>query len=166
MTPTSRPAHPLGVALGQVVVDRDHVDAVAGQGVEVRRKRRHQGLALAGLHLRDVPEVQGGAAHDLHVVVPLPEGPAGCLADARERLGKDVVEGLPVRQPLLELVGLRAQLGVRQRDEVLLHRVHLSGDPVQLPQDLALAGAQDLVEDDWHAVRSRLTAPLRCVRPS
>ena len=34
-------AHPLRVALGEVVVDRDDVDAVAGQRVEVGRKGRH-----------------------------------------------------------------------------------------------------------------------------
>ena len=32
-----QPAHPLGVARGQVVVDGDHVHAVAGQGVQVDR---------------------------------------------------------------------------------------------------------------------------------
>ena len=46
-------AHPLGVALGQVVVDGDEVDPGATEGVEVGRHRRHQRLALAGLHLGD-----------------------------------------------------------------------------------------------------------------
>jgi hypothetical protein len=33
-------AHPLGVAAGQVVVDRDQVDAPAGERVQVERQRR------------------------------------------------------------------------------------------------------------------------------
>ena len=37
--------HPLHVAPGQVVVDRDQVDALAGERVQVERQRGHQRLA-------------------------------------------------------------------------------------------------------------------------
>ena len=141
------PAHPLGVALGQVVVDRDQVDALAGQRVEVRGQGADQGLALTGLHLGDVAEVQGGAAHDLHVVVALAEHALGGLADRRERLGEQVVEGLAVGVALLVLVGERPQLGVGEVDEVLFDGVDLVRDAVQLAQDLAFACTHDLVED-------------------
>ena len=107
-------AHPLGVALGQVVVDRDQVHALAGERVEVGRQHRGEGLALTGLHLGDVAEVQRGAAHDLHVEVPLADGAHGRLAGHGERLGQQVVEGLAVGVALAELVGLGAQLGVGQ----------------------------------------------------
>ena len=90
------PAHPLGVVLREVVVDGDDVDAPAGQRVEVRRERRDQGLALTGLHLGDVAEVQRRATHDLDVEVPLAEHPLGRLADRRERLRHQRVEALPV----------------------------------------------------------------------
>ena len=50
-------AHPLRVALGQVVVDGDHVDALVGDRIEIRRQSAGQRLALAGLHLGDVAEV-------------------------------------------------------------------------------------------------------------
>jgi hypothetical protein len=83
--------HPLGVAnAGQVVVDRDEVDALAGQPVEVDGQRRHEGLALAGLHLGDPAEVQRGAAHQLHVVVALADDPLGGLAGDRERLDEQM----------------------------------------------------------------------------
>ena len=144
-------AHPLGVALGEVVVDRDDVDALAGQRVEVGRERPDEGLALTGLHLRDVAEVQRRAAHELDVVVPLAEGAASCLADDRERLRQEVVEGLAVGVPRLELVGLLAQLVVAQALDVVLEGVDLCGQPLELADDLALAGAQDLVEDRGHA---------------
>ena len=64
-------AHPLGVAFGQVVVDGDDVHALAGQRVEVRRQHAGQGLALTGLHLGDVAEVQRRAAHHLNIERPL-----------------------------------------------------------------------------------------------
>ena len=46
-------AHPGGVAAGQVVVDGDDVDALAGQGIEIDGERRHQGLAFTGAHFGD-----------------------------------------------------------------------------------------------------------------
>ena len=73
-------AHPLGVARGQVVVDRDHVHALGLEGVEVDGQGGDQGLAFAGLHLGDPAEVQGGPAHELHVVVTLADGALGRLA--------------------------------------------------------------------------------------
>ena len=140
-------AHHLGVALGQIVVDRDQVDALAGQRVEIRGQRADEGLALTGLHLGDVAEVQRGAAHHLHVVVTLAEDALGGLADGRERLGEQVVEALAVGVALLVLVGERPQLGVGEVDEVLFDGVDLVRDAVQLAQDLAFACTHDLVED-------------------
>ena len=63
--------HPLGVALGEVVVDGDDMDAAAGERVEIDRQRRHQRLALAGLHLGDPALVQDHAADQLHVEMAL-----------------------------------------------------------------------------------------------
>ena len=88
-------AHPLGVAFGQVVVDGDDVHALAGQRVEVRRQHAGQGLALTGLHLGDVAEVQRRAAHHLDVELPLVKHAPGRLAGDRERLGQQVVEVAP-----------------------------------------------------------------------
>jgi len=55
-------AHPLGIALRQVVVDGDDMDALAFERVEVGRRDRRQGLALAGLHLDDLAVVEDDAA--------------------------------------------------------------------------------------------------------
>ena len=62
-------AHPLGVALGQVVVDGDDVDAVAGERVEVAGERGDEGFAFAGLHFGDLALVENHAADELHVEV-------------------------------------------------------------------------------------------------
>ena len=106
-------AHPLGVAGGQVVVDRDHVDAVAGQGVDVDRQRGDQGLALAGLHLGDPPEVEGHAPHQLGVEVALAEHPPGRLPNQGEGLDEEVLQALPVVQALPE--DRRSGPGARRR---------------------------------------------------
>ena len=54
-------AHPLAVALGQVVVDGDDVHALAGQGVEVGGQGGHQGFAFTGLHFGDAPLMEHDA---------------------------------------------------------------------------------------------------------
>ena len=86
-------AHPLGVALGEVVVDGDDVDAVAGEGVEVAGKRGDEGLAFAGLHLGDLAGVEDDAADQLDVEVAHLDGALAGLADDGEGFGEDVVEG-------------------------------------------------------------------------
>ncbi len=84
-------AHGLGVAAGQVVVDGDHVDALTGERVEVNGECRGKRLTLTGFHLSDIAEMQRGAAHELHVEVPLPQGPLRRLAHGGESLGQQVV---------------------------------------------------------------------------
>ena len=62
-------AHPLGVTLGEVVVDSDHMDSLAGEGVEEDRERSDEGLALAGGHLGDLALMEDGSADQLDIVV-------------------------------------------------------------------------------------------------
>ncbi len=107
-------AHPFGVAVRQVVVDGDDVDAVAGQRVQIDRQGRDQGLAFAGLHLGDHAAVQHDAAHQLHVEMALPERALGRLAHRGERLDQEIVELGAVGEPLPEFGGARAQRLVRQ----------------------------------------------------
>ena len=87
-------ADPLRVPLGQVIVHGHHVHPAAGDAVEVGGQRRHERLALAGLHLRDLSAVEDHAADELHVVVALAESAAHGLADRGEGLGQDLVERL------------------------------------------------------------------------
>ncbi len=85
--------HPLRVALGQVVVDRDHVDAPTGHRVERGRDGTHERLALAGALLRDASLVEHHGAHQLDVEGPHAQLPAGDLTGGREHVRQDVVEG-------------------------------------------------------------------------
>jgi hypothetical protein len=76
--------HPFRIALGQVVVDGDDMDAVTGNGVQINRERGDQGLDFAGLHLGDVALVQNHAADELNVEMALAESAFCGLADGRE----------------------------------------------------------------------------------
>ncbi len=100
-------AHPLCVAPGQVVVDRDDVDAPTRQAVQDRGQRRGQGLAFAGLHLGDLALMQDDGAHELDVEMAHAQGPLHGLArggeDFRQRLVHGFLETL--------MLALQAVLG-------------------------------------------------------
>jgi hypothetical protein len=120
-------AHPLGVALGQVVVDRDDVHAAAGQGVEIGRQRGHQGLAFTGFHLGDAPAVQHRAADDLDIEVAHLQGAHGCLADHGKSFHQQIVQGLAPLDAFLVLACQRPEPVVAERLHFrlqLVDRIH------------------------------------------
>jgi hypothetical protein len=98
-------AHPFGVAAGEVVVDRDHVDAFAGEGVQVHGQGGGQGFALAGFHFRDLAFMEDKAADDLHIKVPLAQRPDAGFSHRRKRPGQNVVQGGALVEGLFEFTG-------------------------------------------------------------
>ena len=146
-------SHPLGVEAGEVVVDRDEVHAVAGEGVEVGREGRHEGLAFARLHLGDPAEVERRPAHQLDVEVALADRSASRFAGDGKRLDGDVVELGAVRKSLLELGGLGPQVVVGQLLDLRLERVDVGDHALEGLELLALSGAEDAIEDAHAAVQ-------------
>ncbi len=138
-------AHPLGVALGQVIVDGDDVHAGAGQRIQVGRQRRHQRLALAGAHLRDLAVVQHHAADQLHVEVAHAQRALGSLAHHREGLGQQLLQLRAVGQPLAEFGGLAAQRAVGELGDLGLERVDALDRPRVMLQQPLIATAEDFL---------------------
>ena len=62
--------------------------ALAAQCVQVDGQRRHQGLALTGLHFCDFALVQHHAANHLNVVVAQAHGSPRSLTNQRKGLRK------------------------------------------------------------------------------
>ena len=137
-------SHPGGVAPGEVVVDGDDVDTLAGQRVEIDRQGRDQRLAFAGLHLGDIAFVQHHAADQLHVEMALPERPFGRLADRGEGGNQQVIEGLAVGELGAELGGTPLQRVIRQRRDLRLQCID-GIDPGLIALDPAvIGGAEEL----------------------
>ena len=127
-------AHPLAVALGQIVVDGNNVHPFAGQGVQVGGQGSHKGLALTGLHLGNIAAVQGNAAGHLHrEVLHAQHAPCGLAADG-EGVGQDIVQRFAVGQLLLQRGGLGLQLGVGHGLILAFQCQHLFGEGVDLFQ--------------------------------
>ena len=114
--------HPLRVTLGQIVVDRDNVDALAGQGIEVGREQCDKRFAFAGLHFRNASLMQHDAADDLHAVGTHSQHAVRRLADGRKGLRKKVVQRFTGGQTIPELLRLCAELLVRELAVGILQR--------------------------------------------
>ncbi len=94
--------------------------AASDQRVEERGQRPDEGLALAGALLGDRPAVEHDAAHHLNVVVALAQRADHRLADRREGLRQDLVEGLVdllelALALLLQLIGEPRGIGAGKR---------------------------------------------------
>ncbi len=140
-------AHQLGLVAREVVVDRDDVHAACGDRVEVGREHGGEGLALTGLHLGDVAEVQRGATHDLHVEGAHAERANRGLAHGGERLGQQVVERLAVGVALAELDGLVLELLVGELLEVLFEVADGLREVLQSAKQPTLAHSEDALEN-------------------
>ena len=138
------PTHPLGVSVGQVVVDRDHMHAFAAQGIEVDRQRGGQGFALASAHLGNLALVQSDPAHHLNVKVAHLHDALRAFADNGKSLGQQVVQSFAVQKTLLELVGFGLQSLIRQSGQAVLQRVDALYGFAVLLEEPVVAAAKDL----------------------
>ncbi len=138
--------HPLGVALGQVVVYGDHVHALAVERVQVRRQGGDECLAFAGAHLRDLAVVQRDAAHELHVEVAHAQHPPRGFAHHGERLGQHRIQGGAGGDLLLERRGLCGELGIGELLHRRLERVDRLDRLAVLLEKAVVAAAEDGLE--------------------
>ena len=131
-------AHPLGVTAGKVVVDGDDVNAVACQGVQIGGKGRHEGFTFTGFHLGDTSLMEHDAAQNLNGEVLHTEHTPARLTAGSERVGKDIVGRLAVRETFLEERRLVFQLALAHSGILTFKRDDLVSDGLN-PLDLALA---------------------------
>ena len=59
--------HPLGIALGEIIIDCDEMYALTDETVEIDGQGCHQSLPFTSFHLSDFPLVQDDAANELHI---------------------------------------------------------------------------------------------------
>ena len=162
------PAHPLRVALREVVVDRHEMDTLALERVQVAGEGRDEGLALSRPHLGDGAAVQRRSAHQLDVEVALADGAARGFARRGERLREQVVERLAVLDALPELDGLVGELLIREVLDLGLPRIDQLGELLELFASAALADVAEPVDDGQggsFSCRGTSILPAPRVRP-
>ena len=99
-------AHFFTVAAGQIIVDRDHMNALAGQRIEIYRQCRDQCLSFTGAHLRNPSLMQAHTADQLHIEMAHAKHAARALAHDRKRLRQQIIERLPCGKTLLKRIGI------------------------------------------------------------
>ncbi len=123
------------------------MDALAGERVQIDGQRGDQGLALAGLHFRDLTVVQHHAADELHVEMPLSERAAAGLPDHGEGFRQQVVQRGAIGEPGAEFRGLCRQGLVRQRLHAIFQGVDRRNPPLIAFQGAVVGGAENGASD-------------------
>ena len=104
--------HPLCVTAGEVIVDRNDMDAFSRKGFQIGGKGRNERFAFARLHLGNTALEQTDAAHDLHMKMLHAEDSSARLSESGERVGKNVFKRFAFFQPLFQNPRLRLQFGI------------------------------------------------------
>ena len=115
-------AHPFGVALGQIVVDRHDMHALARQRVQIGRKGRHQRLAFTGFHLGDIALMQENPAHQLHIKRPQAQRAFRGFAAIGKGFGQQIIQAFTLDDAGPVNLGAGHNLGIAQRGKLRLHR--------------------------------------------
>ena len=102
-------AHPLHVALGEVVVDGDDMNTATGDCVQGDGEGGGLGFAFARSHFGDLALMQNDTAHQLNVIVALAERTAGRFAGGSKRFGRKIVERFAFSMSFAEFDGERAK---------------------------------------------------------
>ena len=137
-------AHPVGIALGQIVVDRHDVHTLAGQRIQIGRQRGGQGLALARAHFRNVAAMQENPTHQLHIKRPQAQRPLGGFTAIGKGLWQYGFQAFAtLLHTLLQLGGLGLDVLVAQCGKLRFQSVdlcdqrthHLDHTVIRRPKD-------------------------------
>ena len=139
-------AHPLGVALRQIVIDGNKMHALAGQCIEIGRQRGYQRFAFASTHFGNFSMVKHHAADQLHIEVTHAQRALPGLADDGKRLRQQSIKRFAVGKPVFELIRLRTQCFIGKRGKTSFQRIDLANDCHVLPDQPVITAAENLFE--------------------
>ena len=107
-----QPAHGLGIAVGQIVVDGNNVYPFARQGVEVNRQRGCKRFAFARAHFGDFAFVQRLAANHLHIEMSHVHDTLAGFAHQGKGLRQQAVQRGAFAQAFAESLGLGRKIRI------------------------------------------------------
>jgi hypothetical protein len=141
-----QPPHPFRVAVGQVVVDRHDMHALAGQRIQVGRPAWRPASCLRRCAFRQSCRRAGPCRRSVARRSGACRGPV-CRLRARPR--RLPAAARPASRPwprVLEFDRLAAQLFVGQRADTFFQRVDLADNPRVLLDQPIIAAAENLFE--------------------
>ena len=120
---TVQTPHPFSVATGQVIVNRDDMDALAGDGIQVGRQGTDQRLAFTGAHFGNLAVMQHHAAHQLHVEMAHAEFALASFANHCKGFRQQVIKRFAIGVALTEFIRLGTQLLIAKSLQRRLKRI-------------------------------------------
>ena len=139
--------HPLRVSSSEVIVEGQHVNALAGERVQRCRHHGRKRLPFAGLHLDDGAAAECDGRHDLDVERPEPELAVRDFADQREERHFQAFELRACQGLLAKPLRSSTELCVREPRHFLPEGVDVRKRPVEAAQ----------IEFDRHSAKLRET---------
>ena len=133
-----------GVTLRQIVVDGHHVNAFAGQRIEVGRQGRGQGFTFTGTHLGDAAIVKHHTAQQLDVEVAHAEYALTGFANDGESFRDQAFQRFAFFQARAEFSGFRFQLVIREFFHRRFHAVDDIDDFAHTTQRTVVTAAENL----------------------
>jgi hypothetical protein len=155
-------SHPFGVAGGEVVVDRDHVDALAAEGIEVGRQGGHQRFPFPGGHFGNLSPVENNAPDELDVVgnhfpenFLAPDGDdsffvgeaAAGIFDDGKGFREDVVQGLARVEAVAEFPGFGLEGLFAESLEIVLDLVNALDQRPNRPDGAGILGPDHFLDE-------------------
>ena len=141
-----QPPHPFRIAAGQVVIDRNNVNTLAGNRIQVGGQGADQGLALAGTHFGNLAVVQDHAADQLGIEVAHAELALRGFANHGKGFRQEIIERLTLGMTLTEFIRLSAQGLVAQPLQGRLKRIDAAHRLGILFNQPVVAAAENLFE--------------------
>ena len=102
--------HPLGISFCQVIIDRNDMNALAVQCIQVGRKGGYQCLTFTSLHLRNTSLMQNNAADQLNPIMTHTKNSVCRLTNNRKGFNQQIIQRLSLCKPLFKGTCLISQL--------------------------------------------------------
>ena len=105
-------AHPCRVTRSKVFIDGNNMHALAGECIKIRGQRCNKCFAFARSHFGNSPLMQHDAAYELNIIMPLPDGADGSLANNRKSFRQKLIKRFALRQSFTEFHRLVTQFRI------------------------------------------------------
>ena len=135
-------SHPVGIAAGQIIVDRHKMCAASGQSIQVHRRRGYKRFTFTGLHLRNLALMQHNTANQLHVIMPHIQHALTRFTHGRKRLGQNIIQRCAVIQHFAESFRLILQDFIAHARDDFFLPINTIDNRLNLAHRALMAGAE------------------------
>ena len=142
---TENLAHFIGLCLCQVVVNRNDMDAVTGETVQIGCNAGNQRFTFTGTHFRDSALMQNDCTDNLDRERLFAENTVRSLADSCKGFHHNIIKRLAVRKALTEFNSLCLQSSIGKTFVFLIEIKHLFLDRFDFCKFFFAVGSEDPV---------------------